>query len=374
MHETRPPKPGFRFGPPQAATGAAAPAELKPGQKREEIEGVFLMQRRQGDVRDRSSSASPASAISKCSTGLKEGDRVITGPFDSVRGMYEGDMVKTRRSRPAPRRTRQRRSIAHRSIVDVADPRVGSAGAGVDLGQQAPVDADAARQHRRGVVDHHGRRADHRRERARSPTRSSSDLGADSFTIQRMGITQNEDDFERMRNNPHRDDGRCRRRSSGLRPRSASVMAQAQTQTRVAYRDEELETVQVQGVSEEYLDFTTFDAERGRMITPDRNQAQAAGGADRLADRRPAVRRADPLDKQIRIAGVPFRVVGVSARRRAPSFGNSLDEFVVIPLGAYQKLFGARQSLALMVKPRDADAGQQRERRGARRAARRSRR
>src|SRR5687768_17845353 len=29
-----------------------------------------------------------------------------------------------------------------------------------------------------------------------------SDLGADSFTVQRMGITQNEDDFERMRNNP----------------------------------------------------------------------------------------------------------------------------------------------------------------------------
>ena len=29
-----------------------------------------------------------------------------------------------------------------------------------------------------------------------------SDLGADSLTIQRMGITQNEDEFERMRNNP----------------------------------------------------------------------------------------------------------------------------------------------------------------------------
>ena len=29
-----------------------------------------------------------------------------------------------------------------------------------------------------------------------------SDLGADSFTVQRMGFTQNEDDFERMRNNP----------------------------------------------------------------------------------------------------------------------------------------------------------------------------
>ena len=94
-----------------------------------------------------------------------------------------------------------------------------------------------------------------------------SDLGADSFTIQRMGITQNEDDFERMRNNPQvtiRDAQAVKRFAQSVE----SIMAQAQTQTRVAYRDEELETLQVQGVSEEYLNFATFDAERGRMITP----------------------------------------------------------------------------------------------------------
>ena len=28
--------------------------------------------------------------------GLKEGDQVITGPFDSVRGMYEGDLGEDR--------------------------------------------------------------------------------------------------------------------------------------------------------------------------------------------------------------------------------------------------------------------------------------
>ena len=33
--------------------------------------------------------------------GLKEGDRVITGPFESVRGMFEGDTVNT--NRPAGR-------------------------------------------------------------------------------------------------------------------------------------------------------------------------------------------------------------------------------------------------------------------------------
>jgi len=35
-------------------------------------------------------------------------------------------------------------------------------------------------------------------------------------------------------------------------------------------------------------------------------------------------------------------------------FGQSLDNFAVIPLGAYQRLFGARLWLSLAVKPRDA--------------------
>ncbi len=179
-----------------------------------------------------------------------------------------------------------------------------------------------------------------------------SDLGADSFTVTRMGITQNEDDFERMRNNPLitlKDATAIKRFGQSVQ----SVMAQAQTGTRVAYRDEELESIQVQGVSEEYLDFTTFDAERGRMVTPTEvsRKRQVAligwGVADRLFG------AADPLDKEIRIAGVPYTVVGVSKKKGA-AFGQSLDAFVVIPLGSFQKLFGARPSLSVMVKPRDA--------------------
>jgi len=178
-----------------------------------------------------------------------------------------------------------------------------------------------------------------------------SDLGADSFTIQRRGFTQNEDDFERMRNNPLvtlEDAEAIRRFSQSV----DAVMAQAQTSTRVAYRDEELETLQVQGVSREYLEFTTFDAERGRMISATEivRKRQVALIGWQVGER--LFRGADPLDKVIKVAGVPFRVVGVSAKKGA-AFGNSLDEFVVIPLGAYQKLFGARPSLQLMVKPRD---------------------
>ena len=93
VHEPRPPRPRFSFGPPAPAAPAAAP-ELQPGQKREEVEGVFLMK-----------DGKAAFAVVKTGIagerylevldGLKEGDQVITGPFDSVRGMYEGDLVRT---------------------------------------------------------------------------------------------------------------------------------------------------------------------------------------------------------------------------------------------------------------------------------------
>ena len=95
--EFRPPKPRFQFGP---AASAAAPApattELLPGQKREETEGVFL-------IRDGKATFVPVKLgiagerYLEILGGLKEGDRVITGPFESVRGMYEADTVNTNR-------------------------------------------------------------------------------------------------------------------------------------------------------------------------------------------------------------------------------------------------------------------------------------
>lgn len=179
-----------------------------------------------------------------------------------------------------------------------------------------------------------------------------SDLGADSFTVQRIGITRNQDELDRQRGNPRItiEEARAVRRFATS---VSAVMAQAQQSSTVAYRDEELESIQVQGVSEEYIEFSTFDAERGRMISPveiEHKRPVALIGwqvADRLFG------TADPIDKVIRIRGVHFRVLGVSAKKGA-FFGNSLDEFVVIPLGQYQKLFGSRQSLTLMVKPRSA--------------------
>ncbi|OYW00132.1 MAG: hypothetical protein B7X11_04750, partial [Acidobacteria bacterium 37-65-4] len=71
----------------------AAATDLKPGQSRKELEGVFV-------IKDGKSVFTPLKVgvsgdkYFEVLDGLKEGDEVITGPFSSVRGMKDGDAVK----------------------------------------------------------------------------------------------------------------------------------------------------------------------------------------------------------------------------------------------------------------------------------------
>jgi putative ABC transport system permease protein len=181
----------------------------------------------------------------------------------------------------------------------------------------------------------------------------TSGVGADSFTIRRVPLIRTEDEFERTRSNPliTLEEADAIRAYS---PDISSVMAQASNSATVSFRTEELESVRIQGVTSEYLDFSTFNAERGRMISAaevERNRPVAIIGWE-VADKLFA--QANPLDKVIKIAGVHFTVIGVS-EKKGSFFGNSQDNFAVIPLGAFQKLFGARQSLELVVKPKTPD-------------------
>jgi len=71
----------------------ATPAELPPGQVRKETEGVFVM-------RDKNAEFVPVRTgiagerYFEVLGGVKVGDRVITGPFNSVRDLQDGDEVR----------------------------------------------------------------------------------------------------------------------------------------------------------------------------------------------------------------------------------------------------------------------------------------
>lgn len=178
-----------------------------------------------------------------------------------------------------------------------------------------------------------------------------NEVSGDSFTVMRFGVITNEDDRERAFSRPLvtlEDAEAIRRFSSDL---IRAVMSRAEQNGTVSYRDTVLEGVEVRGVSKEYVEFSGFDAESGRLITPtevERSRPVALLGWD-VADK--LFGTAGPLEKVIKIEGVHVRVVGVSPKKGS-FFGQSLDQFVVIPLGVHQKLFGARQSLPVVVRPR----------------------
>jgi putative ABC transport system permease protein len=175
--------------------------------------------------------------------------------------------------------------------------------------------------------------------------------GADSFNIQQFPITRSDEDFEKVRSNPRITlaDARAIRRYSEL---AGAVMADSSSGGRISYRERSIDQTQVQGVTDEFGNFSNFDAERGRLMSPTEVQTARPvtvigwGTADRLFG------ELDPIDKVIQIEGVHFRVVGVSAKR-GTLLGRSQDEFAVIPLGQFQMLFGSRPRLSVSVKPRD---------------------
>jgi putative ABC transport system permease protein len=180
-----------------------------------------------------------------------------------------------------------------------------------------------------------------------------TDVGADNFTIQRMPVVRTAEDEERVRNNPRitlAEADAVRRFSD----RIGAVAAQASSNARVAYGEQSMDNVGVQGVSPEYLYFSTFNAERGRLISPseiERNHPVTVLGYD-TADK--LFGPIDPIDKTITIRGQHFRVIGVS-EKKGSSFGQSQDEFAIVPLGTFYKMFGSRPGLQLIVKPKTPD-------------------
>ena len=181
-----------------------------------------------------------------------------------------------------------------------------------------------------------------------------SDVGADNFTIQRFPVIRTQEDEERTRNNPRitlMEASAIRRFSDNV----GAIAAQASAGATMAYKSQAVDGAQVTGVSPEYVDFSTYDVDRGRLISPveiSTNRPVAVIGWD-VADK--LFGQADPIDKVISINKVHYRVVGVH-KKKGSAFGNSQDNFAIISLGNFQKMFGNRMGgLQLLVKPREPE-------------------
>src|SRR5580765_7043812 len=120
--------------------------------------------------------------------------------------------------------------------------------------------------------------------------------GADSFNVQQFPITRSDEEFEKVRGNPRitMNDVRSVRRYSEL---VSAVMLDSGGGGRITYRDKSIDQTGITGVTGEYVNFSSYDAERGRLMSPTEvDTAQPVcvigwGTADRLFG------DIDPLEK-----------------------------------------------------------------------------
>lgn len=119
----------------------------------------------------------------------------------------------------------------------------------------------------------------------------------------------------------------------------------------VRYLNNEMNDVEINGVSYHFQDVKFFNLSSGRYFTEaevNSGRPFAIIGSTVAQELFPS---SNPIDKEIKIKGKKLRVIGVFEKEGESMIGNSLDEVVVVPAGfGYQLLSKTRAQSLIMVK------------------------
>jgi putative ABC transport system permease protein len=124
------------------------------------------------------------------------------------------------------------------------------------------------------------------------------------------------------------------------------VGAMQSTTGPVVYGKESATEVQIRGYTAMMPEMQNLDIAEGRSFTEaDETHASPVCiiGSD-IEDN--LLKGADPLGKEIRVSGVPYTVIGL-AEAQGKTLGQSQDNWVAIPLTAYQKTYGTQKTLII---------------------------
>ncbi len=108
--------------------------------------------------------------------------------------------------------------------------------------------------------------------------------------------------------------------------------------------------VELEGTTSEYLLTSQANIGQGRFITPgeDRSGSRVAVIGHDIANG--LFENEDPIDKKIKLGNYSFRVIGVVEKQGKFLGLFSMDNWVVIPLGTFERLFSRRGWAQIMVK------------------------
>jgi putative ABC transport system permease protein len=178
-----------------------------------------------------------------------------------------------------------------------------------------------------------------------------SNMGADGFRIVRMawfGPFDPKKFMEMQRRNPQikpEEYEFVRERAKLVK----DVGMMASRQARVSYKGESVLGVDVQGITDNIPAINNVQIDSGRGISYEevRRHAPVAFIGNDIRNR--FFEGRDPLGRTIEVEGQPYEVVGI-ARTLGSVFGQSQDNFVMIPIESYFKTYGNRSGIRILAK------------------------
>ncbi|MBS1856183.1 MAG: ABC transporter permease [Acidobacteria bacterium] len=178
-----------------------------------------------------------------------------------------------------------------------------------------------------------------------------SNMGADGFRVVRMawfGPFDPKKFLEMQRRNPQikvEEYEFIRERATQLK----DVGMMASRQARVSFKGESVDGVDTQGVTDNIPAINNVQVDLGRGITYEevRRRAPVAFIGNDIRER--FFKGRDPLGKALEVDGRPFEVVGV-AKALGSVFGQSQDNFVMLPIETYFKSYGSRNGIRILAK------------------------
>ncbi|HWC99023.1 MAG TPA: ABC transporter permease [Candidatus Sulfopaludibacter sp.] len=181
-----------------------------------------------------------------------------------------------------------------------------------------------------------------------------SNMGSDGFRIVRMawfGPWDPKKFFEMDKRNPQlKPDEFDFLKNNAKLMKEVGMMASRNG--RVTYKSKSQEQVNIQGITDNILAINNVQIESGRGITYEEVRRHAAVvfiGNDVREQLFPGV---DPIGKSVSVEGNPYQVVGM-AKKLGSVFGQSQDNFIMIPIESYFKTYGSRNGLRLVAKAID---------------------
>jgi len=117
----------------------------------------------------------------------------------------------------------------------------------------------------------------------------------------------------------------------------------------IKYGQQSIQNTFVRGVTPSMPAILNMDLNIGRAINDAdvSNHAEVAViGTDLVDNLFPGE---DPIDKEIRVKGQPYRVIGVG-KKQGTTLGQSRDNYVMIPITAYLKQYGRHNSIVMCGK------------------------